>query len=170
MRIRNTSRYNDVVVRELVTFGMRGVRTERLSVHVRNARNTAFRGMAYDDMPAISPASRLKTVDRLVTLGVGAPERFPCNGNGRYQRAPAIKLGDWREALIMLAAHEARHIWQYQYDKPRSEVDCERFAARRLDAYRDHASACVFGGARCASAGDVCCWSDDDLRVRLSRS
>lgn len=59
-------------------------------------------------------------------------ERYPYGG----KRAPLIECRNWREGLVMLAAHEARHIHQYRGNKRRSEVDCERFAAKRLSEYR----------------------------------
>lgn len=60
-------------------------------------------------------------------------ERHPYGG----KRSPFIEVNDWREALVAVAAHEARHIYQFQHGKPKSEVDAERFAAKRLAAYRE---------------------------------
>jgi hypothetical protein len=51
-------------------------------------------------------------------------------------RSPIVEFADWREALVAVAAHEARHIWQYQFDRPRGEVDAELRAAARLEEYR----------------------------------
>jgi hypothetical protein len=45
-------------------------------------------------------------------------------------------MTDWREALVAVAAHEARHLWQFAAGAPRSEVDAERHAATHLAAYR----------------------------------
>lgn len=50
--------------------------------------------------------------------------------------SPRIDMADWREAVVAVAAHEARHMYQFAHAKPMSEVDCERFAARALDRYR----------------------------------
>ena len=179
MRLKNTSKYPADEVRRLVEFGMRGVRTSRLQVHVKNC-SAAYAGRAYESVPAISSARGKVTVDRLVTLRIGPETRFPCDNVGAYpdgawrddfppddldrsmlrtrvickagtqrsqwqrmirrpyggKRAPVIVCRDWREALVMLAAHEARHIHQFQHNKPRSEVDCERFAAKALERYR----------------------------------
>lgn len=52
------------------------------------------------------------------------------------KRSPRLTLASWREALVAVAAHEGRHVWQFQSATPRSEVDAERWAAERLDAYR----------------------------------
>lgn len=181
MRLQNKSRYPTDEVRALVEFGMRGVRTERLAVHVRNG-SSGYAGRAYDYVPDASPRSRQSTVDRLVTIRVGAPSDFPQDnmvtsrrwqrisdealaamspkerGTLRYwqgfdgthgqdraidtrhpyggKRSPLIVMRDWREALITVAAHEARHVYQFQSDKPRSEVDAEKFAARALARWR----------------------------------
>jgi hypothetical protein len=51
--------------------------------------------------------------------------------------SPVVSMADWREALVAVAAHEARHIWQYQHDAPRSEVEAERYSARRLELWRE---------------------------------
>ena len=51
--------------------------------------------------------------------------------------APVVHMSDWREALVAVASHEARHIWQYQHDRPRSEVDAERYSAGRLALWRE---------------------------------
>lgn len=51
--------------------------------------------------------------------------------------APVVYMTDWREALVAVASHEARHIWQYQHDRPRSEVDAERYSAGRLALWRE---------------------------------
>jgi hypothetical protein len=50
--------------------------------------------------------------------------------------SPKIEMRDWREALIRCAAHEGQHIRQYQHNWPRSEVECESVAAKRLEEYR----------------------------------
>jgi hypothetical protein len=64
-------------------------------------------------------------------------ERHPYGGKS----SPLIEMQDWREALVAVAAHEARHVQQFQarargMRTPLSEVDAERHAAKRLDAYR----------------------------------
>lgn len=52
------------------------------------------------------------------------------------KRSPHLTLATWREALVVVAAHEGRHVWQFQSSAPRSEVDAERWAAERLAAFR----------------------------------
>jgi len=176
MKLTNTSRYPDAEVALLVEFAMCEVDHSRLAVHVRNA-SRAYRGRAYDGIPSISTRARDTDVDRLVTIGIGAPQSFPCDNvqtrvswvrvqqstptpgevfrrrrdtSGRVhmerrvvsqhgyggKRSPVLTFESWREALVAVAAHEGRHIWQYQTDAPRSEVDAEQAAGRRLEAFR----------------------------------
>ena len=179
MLLTNTSRYADDEIQALVEFGMHGIDHDALAVRVKNSRR-AYRGRAYDGIPALSPFRDVPAAKRLVTLGIGAPGQFPCTnavttarwlqlapgidarslGRGEVRRArrpgsrsgyerrvvrthgyggvrsPIVEFRDWREALVAISAHEARHIWQYQTDARRSEVDAELHAARRLAAFR----------------------------------
>ena len=45
-------------------------------------------------------------------------------------------MGDWRERLVALAAHEACHVRQFREGLRRSEVEAERWALRVLEAWR----------------------------------
>ena len=51
--------------------------------------------------------------------------------------SPIVSMADWREALVAVAAHEARHIWQFQHEASRSEVEAERYSAGRLALWRE---------------------------------
>ena len=82
----------------------------------RNTRRRMRRG----------PASCERWLERRIL------EQHPYGG----KRAPLIQMRDWREGLVVLAAHEGRHLWQFQANQPRSEVDCERFAAEILVEWR----------------------------------
>ena len=156
---------------------MQEIDHSRLAVHVRNS-SRAYRGRAYEGVPQISKRAADPEVDRLVTIGIGAPSHFPCDNIqtrvrwvplrrnddttasvlrrrrdrlGRIRterqvieqhgyggkRSPVLVFHNWREALVSVAAHEARHIWQYQADAPRSEVDAEQCAGRSLDLFRE---------------------------------
>ena len=147
MRLTNSSDYPTEEVAALVAFAMKGVKTTRLAVKVKNCSG-AYGGMAYEGVPRISTAYKLRSVDRLVTVRIGKPSWFPSSNMSPGathpyggKRSPLIEHRNWREALVAVAAHEARHIWQYQHNKSRSEVDAERFAAKRLSAYRDQLEA-----------------------------
>lgn len=160
-----------------MAFGFADVDAARVAVHVKNS-GRAYRGATYEQVPPLSPAAVDPAVERLVTIGIGAPQRFPCDnvherarwvgarpGDGigagkrfRVRRreggpdrvelqvverhgyggkgSPVLEFRDWREALVAVAAHEARHVWQFEHDAPRSEVDAERYAGERLAAFR----------------------------------
>ncbi len=176
MKLTNTSRYPDADVARLLEFAMSETDHTRVAVHVRNS-SRAYRGRAYDGIPSVSTRAHDSDVDRLVTIGIGAPSEFPCDNvqtsirwvpiepeacgpltpvrvrrdrqGNRWlerqivkqhgyggQRSPMLTFADWREALISVAAHEARHIWQYQHGTTRSEVDAEQRAGVRLGEYR----------------------------------
>jgi hypothetical protein len=155
MTLRNTSRYDTREVRELVRFATSEVDMRGVHVNVKNANNTAFRGMAYIGVPFISNAP--PKADYLVTIGIGAEDHFPMSRIHRRMtsRWPEYEMNNWREALVVVAAHEAKHIEQFKEDKPRSEIACEYFAARMLRRYREdwpirrrrQASAVVPGGS-----------------------
>jgi hypothetical protein len=48
---------------------------------------------------------------------------------------PLIVVRNWREFLVWVAAHEARHIHQMRHGKRLSEVDCEKWAFRKVNDY-----------------------------------
>ncbi len=180
--LKNTSRYPTDEVRELIAFAVDEISLAQVAIHVKNCRY-AYAGRAYNGVPGISSAAKSGTVQKLITIRIGAPDKFPVDNmcttwkyhpwqapdvlppagftpgrwgqrvrkaRGGYevryleprrhpyggQRAPLITMADWREALVAVAAHEARHIWQYQAKARRSEVDAEHFAALRLEMYR----------------------------------
>ena len=191
MLIHNTSRYADNEVKRLLKIGTHGIDTDGVLFNIKNAHKCAYRGRTYGRIPAISPARQMIGVTRLITIGIGAPERFPVDNMvtsirweketfpwherpqrdsadwtsktyyeqapvaggwqskpskirfGRIvrhpyggQRAPLIELADWREGLVALAAHEARHHQQMKLKRRLSEVDAERFAAKQLAIFR----------------------------------
>jgi hypothetical protein len=75
------------------------------------------------------------------------------------KRAPLIEVHDWREALVVVASHEARHVHQFRHGKPRSEVDAERFAAKALERYRlaRRQPLCAAGCGLVALPGSLTC-------------
>jgi hypothetical protein len=146
--IRNTSRYPDEEVSELVRFALSEIDARGVCVNVKNSSATR-RGRAYSRIPAISNAPADSRY--LITIGIGAPERFPFE-DGSYTRRngevvkrrggrwPVETLADWREALVSVAAHEAKHIEQFRTGARRSEVECHHFSAAVLRRYRELAA------------------------------
>jgi hypothetical protein len=142
MWVRNTSRYRDEDVLECVEFAVRGVDMRRVCVNVKNG---ALGGAAYNGVPEISNAPRAARY--LVTLRLGrGDERWPLGPvnyhfkapgqTGPRNRFPFFICHDWREWLVKLAAHEAKHIEQFRNGDVCSELGCERFALQRLDHFR----------------------------------
>jgi hypothetical protein len=135
----------------LVTIGLGPPSSFPTTNEVRSARwrkvrpNESLDGVRKSDLrvtpskTAATPKSRVKAL-----LGFGSPEPAPrlerrevrTHGYGGVT-SPIVSMADWREALVAVAAHEARHIWQYQHDAPRSEVDAERYSAGRLSLWRE---------------------------------
>lgn len=57
-------------------------------------------------------------------------------GVATFGRWPIYTVADWQECLVHLAAHELRHLVQAYHGRPKSEVDCEEWAAWVLDRWR----------------------------------
>lgn len=75
---------------------------------------------------------RRNRLGRVSAVRWGRVVRGPYGGRG----APIFSVADWREALVAVAAHEIRHIEQFRYDWPHSEVDAERASADALARWR----------------------------------
>ena len=112
-----------------------------VAVWLKACYTATYRGRAWNGVPAISRFHSAKACRYLVTLGVNEDNIYPyeCGHAEVMKRAPAIEVGSWRELLIVVAAHEARHIRQFKLRKPHSEVDCEQFALRMLMKHRSMA-------------------------------
>lgn len=57
-------------------------------------------------------------------------------GQRRLGRWPIYLVNDWQEHLLHLAAHEIAHVLQWDRGRGASEVFCEVFAERALEAWR----------------------------------
>jgi hypothetical protein len=142
MWIRNTSRYPDARVQDLVMFAVRGVDMQGVCVNVKNG---ALGGGAYNGVPEISNAPSAARYLVTLRLGRGA-ERWPLgpvnyhfktpDEVGPRNRFPFFVCRNWEEWLVKLAAHEAQHIEQFRHRLRCSEISCERFAVAALERYR----------------------------------
>jgi hypothetical protein len=142
MWIRNTSRYPDDQVQELVRFATRDVDMRNVCVNVKNGE---LGGGAYNGIPEISNAPR--KAEYLITLRLGRrSQRWPLGPvnyhfkspeeTGPRNRFPFYVCNDWREWLVKLAAHEAKHIEQFREGVTCSEIACEKFAIGVLQEFR----------------------------------
>lgn len=156
MFVRNSSPYPADEVQRLVNLAVEGIDTADVEVHIRNSKGR-FSGTAHYARPRrlrLQPQTRW-----LVIARIGAPDRFPILEH-RYpglKTAPRYDIRDWREAVVLIVAHELRHVQQFRAraawvdaqnrlpaaDRGRphgearfSEVACERWACERLMAYR----------------------------------
>lgn len=57
-------------------------------------------------------------------------------GERKLGRWPIYVTGDWREAFVHTFAHELSHVLQWERGGRKSEIQCETFAARVLDAFK----------------------------------
>jgi hypothetical protein len=127
------------LLRFLVREGFDGVDATGVEVRLEPAGrpSRSFAGRAYANVPKSALAG--PDVTCLVRLFVPvAPRNRGFPKTYRYRRlrtAPSITVGDWRQALVALAAHEARHVHQFRNGLPRSEVDAERWSKRVLEGW-----------------------------------
>lgn len=136
MWVRNTSGYPDDEVRELVEYACEGMPMTRVCVNVKRQgpRRRSF-GRAYNGVPG--PSNAPPTAEYLVTVAL--PDEFDgvtFNAERRGSRWPVYRTHDWRELLVVVAAHEAKHVEQFRDGRPLSEVACEHWARHRLSRYR----------------------------------
>lgn len=135
MWIRNTSVYPDDEVKRLVKQATKNYDMRHVCVNVKGAKH-GCRGMAYPQVPTISNAP--PTADYLITIGIAPKIEEMVHNNHTVNRRPVYKTKDWRELLVVIAAHEACHIVQFRENLRRSEVRCEYAARYALSHYRTH--------------------------------
>lgn len=141
----NTTDIPDDVVRAVLTFvappGVRGY-----AINLKNMpRGGHFKGWAYADGCGFHGARP----GQLVTLGIGSrPGMFPYRGQTERHAGgylPIPPLANKTEALVYVAAHELRHLWQYRVPRGRrvwgargrmSERDADAYAIRMLRRWR----------------------------------
>jgi len=141
IRVGEEIRADHEEIRRLVVEGFDGVDRGGVEVQVRRARRQgeSFTGRAYFTLPS-RPRPHPETTF-LVKLSLPATLRnraYP--KTYRYwnrKTAPWITVRDWRERLVALVAHEACHVRQFREGLRRSEVEAERWAATRLEVWRN---------------------------------
>jgi len=142
--VRNTSPYPTIQVESLLHFAFTDVLNVGVEVHVKGS-SRSYRGRAYDGIPRIANVD--DSARFLVTIGLsrtksGLPLRVN-PGTKRLQRQypDGIPIDGWEDVLVYVAAHEARHIWQFQARRQSkkmalSEVDADTFAIYQLNEWR----------------------------------
>ena len=108
-----------------------------LSAHWRKVREgESLDGVRASDLRLARPSSKPRGTAALETPRRLERREVRTHGYGGVH-SPIVEMADWREALVAVASHEARHIWQFQHDAPRSEVAAEHYAAGRLALWRE---------------------------------
>ena len=138
MRIKNTSRYPDERVREILAFAARGIRDSGVEVHVKNS-SYIYAGTFYQsaaDLRDVS-SSICNAAECLIVVRIGAPDNFPIRATyPGLKTAPEMEYRSWEEALVGVAAHEFCHLKQYRRGKRYSDVAAERWAKKCLEEFR----------------------------------
>jgi hypothetical protein len=124
-------------IRTIVKAGFRGTKDSGVEVHVKAKRlgDHNLTGGAYEEVPCIAQVAR--TTRYLVTLSIPRDlEDIEYPRGWKYpglKRAPEFHFCCWQADLFHLSSHEAAHVRQFRNDKPRSEVQAERWAARCME-------------------------------------
>jgi hypothetical protein len=149
IRVSEHIRSNHDELRRLVHEAFEGVDVAGVEVHIEPAArpSQSFTGLAYFQLPSrprLQPGTRylvkLKIPRALRNRAYPRTYRYP-----RLKTAPWITVGDWRERLVALAAHEACHVRQFRDGLRRSEVQAERWALQLLGAWRAKGGKSVIG-------------------------
>jgi hypothetical protein len=124
VRLRITLKQPHAEVLRLVAIAAEGIDCGDVSVWVKNCSH-AFAGRAYFGA-------------RHCVVRIGRPAHFPLRDHHYpgLKTAPVYDLETWQEALVLVTAHELRHQEQHRLGRPKSEIDAERWAIARLEAYR----------------------------------
>ena len=136
MIIKNPSRYPTVEVEKLVRFASTGLDTSRVEVHIKNSKKI-FAGRAWHNIGQNRIVNTSNHINDLVVVRVGSPDKFPFEFSyPRRKTAPKYTIGNWREAVVSVTAHELYHIKQRRERKRASEVKAEEWAVTMLAEYR----------------------------------
>jgi len=137
MKVVNTSSFDTKELRRLITIATKGISLADTYVHIKNS-SKSYGGMAYRSTPAISKSyDSFNEPTRLITVRIGK-NTYPLRKSydWRYKTAPEFWAKNWQELFVLVMAHEARHIQQFRNSWKCSEIDCEKYAGKRLDAFR----------------------------------
>lgn len=172
MLIFNRSEKTDAEVKDLLEFAARGIEDKEVLVEVNTTKQLYPYGTAYNighGRPDLWPSCVSKRwVERYWKGGRHSQYRFLIvlylpryharhYGPGRLWRfrqkwmqrkyPDGIPIMEWEDEFIMLAAHEFRHIFQFQRNDRRkkkgkkiirpSEVDANKYGIKRLNDWRD---------------------------------
>lgn len=133
MRLKNYTDIPNDLVREII----RAVRPGGISnFDVRVSNGKQFRGRAY-----VQGSGYHDTADPFIVCVIPEKKQIVKPAHGAYL---PMKLGSRVEMLIILLAHELRHLWQAKHSRGKvwgskgkySERDADAYALRMLRRYR----------------------------------
>lgn len=144
MVLKNTSPYDERAMGALLAFAFGEIDQGGVEVHVKGTR-LPYRGRAYDGIPALANVashSQFLVIIALSRRRRGLPATVHL-GSKRLARhfAQGVPVEGWQDLFLFVAAHEARHIWQFRRRRATGqgglrEVDAEQYALARLDEWR----------------------------------
>lgn len=153
MRFKNTTKADDSLLREIVRFVCPPGVT-KFSIWFKNYMPDLQCWSGERGAGGLKPVVRLGFCGacycsrRHVVCRISPPVRFtePYMGAGEVARSGYLPWHayTWDEAVVALAAHELRHLWQHKHSRGRvwgargrqSERDCDAYAIRMVRAWR----------------------------------
>jgi hypothetical protein len=143
LKLHNTTKVSNELIREIIRFS-KPVDVSNFDVEVKNSSITGFAGMAY-----WAGSSYHRTRSPFITIRVGSWPKYPykkVEGNGYLP----MKLFSQEECIVMVIAHELRHLWQSKIPKGRkrrkgmvkgtkgamSERDADAYAYQKVRQWR----------------------------------
>lgn len=137
MKLKNATKISDSLLREIIGFANPNNSLGGVAINIKNRSRVGARGFCYWGIPSISPYSKDPTVKRLITIGINCKTKFPHMWYTGLGRVPDFEVRTIEELLVAIIAHELRHSYQMDHNKPRAETDCERFAHKRVLKWRE---------------------------------
>lgn len=145
MRIVNYTDYPDAELKKLFKFASRGIRDGGVELHIKGTNNS-LRGRCFPELSYYAKVA--SSTKHLITLKFPyKPERMPQSAWTNVKRIKKlwpnkIPFDNWQDAVIYIAAHEFRHIWQHRRKERtgrggKQEYDAEKFAHIRLNQWRE---------------------------------
>jgi hypothetical protein len=142
--LKNTSPYPQQRIELLLSFAFDEVINYGIEIHLKGS-SSSYKGRAYNGIPHI--ANVFDGAKYLVTIGLARTRAMlPTHLNPGTKRQQelypdGIKVRGWEDILIYVAAHEARHVWQFKTrgesgKQPISEVDANNYAIQKLSNWR----------------------------------
>lgn len=144
MRIKNSSSYATAEIEPLLKFAARGIKDSGVEVHIQDTRAGSYSGWAANHIPDSVDCAATSRYVVMLRFGewTGQMKRINPQATVRRRYPDGVKFETWQDMVVYVAAHEFRHIWQYQRTertgkRGKREADAEKFAVRRLNEWRE---------------------------------